>query len=330
MTDLNQEEANKLFNNYSAAIRDNDFEKLDTLAKAEAPAEDEELEEQPEVEDEPQETEEPQDDDDTEEEDSPQPTADEDEEQEEPDPMAELKAQLAALEKENHKLKSQAGRVPHVQKRLKELDKKLEELAKNSSPSSQTSTKIQPELDNILKNIKTTDPELAEAIAQAAMKSAELAAEDRRTTEIETLTFLRAQEYSAYEQAEAQRLLEMYPNAPEVFKSKHWSEWMESQTDGIKALANSSHADEVGYAMKKYTEDMLAQYPELAQKYKPAVQNAEVNTQAQKIEEQRRKRKESSASVTSSNAPGKVKMPDDPEALFRKFSKQFEKERTGS
>lgn len=338
MSDLNDEDVNKLFNNFSQAIRDNDVDKLHDLSKEETQEEkDLPEEETPDVANEPDEDQ-PQEEDEQEG-DSPQETADneggEEEVPEKKSELDQLKEQLATLKKENHSLKSQAGRMPHVQKRLRELDKKLEELTKqSSSPSSSTaSTRIQPELDAILKSVKDSDPELAEAIAKAAMRSAELASEESRTKEIDTIRFLRQQESSAYEQAEAERLLEMYPNAPQVFASKHWSDWMKSQSEGIQNLANSNNADEVSFAMEKYARDMLAQYPELAGKASQAAKSEApegAQTQAKKIEEQRRKRKETSANVSSPNAPGKVSVPDDPEALFRKFSKQFEKERTGS
>jgi ElaB/YqjD/DUF883 family membrane-anchored ribosome-binding protein len=327
---------NKLFNEISTAIRADDGNKLSELTttpaleKEEEPLETEvpaEEEEQPEEVKEEEEKSPPEDDKagKTEEE-----TEEEGEKVVEKSELDLLKEQLNRVTKENHNLKSQAGRVPHVQKRLRELDKKLEELErKSTSPSSQTSEKIKPQVDAILKGIRETDAELADAVAKAIAVATEGVAAESLTKEKDTLVFLRQQELEQHQEMEAQRLLDMYPNAPEVFQSKHWSDWKSQQSAGVVGLANSDSADDVALAFEKYARDMQALFPELQSEQKavkPAA-NDDATEKARQIEEERLKRRSTAASIGSPNAAGKIAVSDDPQALFEKYVKEIRKSR---
>lgn len=318
MTDvLNEQEATKLFNEVSQAMREDDTNKVSTLLATEAPDD----EEQPDVDLPADDVDEPEVDD-VEDDDSP-PENDEagkeDDEDDEDDPLAELKAQLAAVQKENQSLRSQAGRVPHVQRKLDELDKKLKQLT--ASPSSQTSAKITPKVDELLKDIDDTDPTLAAALKGALTAAIEGIDEEHRSREIEHLTTLREAEAQAYQEQEAQRLLEMYPNAPEVFASPHWTAWKKEQPEHILKLAQSDNADAVALAFDLYAKAMTASHPDIAK-------SMENNEQASKVEEGRRKKQQRAANLDRPNVPAKDKGPTNPEALFAKFSEEIRKELT--
>lgn len=349
MTDaLTEQDSNKLFNEISKAIQDNDSTKLSELTEQSAPDDDVNKEQpdqtQPEVnteDDSKDDTTTPADgkDDETSPLDKPaDDNADDKKEEGKPevsDEVAALKEQIEKLNKDNHNLRSQAGRIPSVQKRIRELDKKLEELAsKQTSPSSQPSDKLKPEIDELLKGVKETDPELAEAIAKAIAKATEGVAQEIRTKERETISLLREQESIAYQEMEANRLLEMYPNAAEVFRSEHFIKWKANQPDGVRALAESSSADEVSVAFEKYAKDMVTQYPELADKATtpatPVVDGKDNTEQARKIEAERQKRKTTTANVSSPNASGKIPVNDNPEALFEKHFKEIQKQISGA
>lgn len=256
-----------------------------------------------------------------------------------PDDLAKLREQLDKLTKENHSLRSQAGRVPHVQRKLKEIDKKLEELnQKSASPSNHPSATIQPKVLEKLKGIRETDPELADAIAAALQEASTGLADDALNREKQTLTLLREQELEAFEEEQAQMLLKLVPNAGEVVNSASWIEWKKEQSEDVLRLATSSYADSVLLAMDKYARDMKAKYPDLnkttdaAQKSEDTVKtvaDAEAAKKAAQIEEERRRKQATAASVSSPNASGKVSLPDDPEALFKKYSEEIRKQRTG-
>lgn len=342
MNDFSHEEAERLFNDVSKAVKDNDVTALDGLYKKDAAEDAPTLE----VKDEPKVDDQPVDDDilseqpdkDKEEKDSPPveegnkptETADKTPKEEAQTPeqkaLAELTAQLESMKKENHALRSQAGRVPHVQKRLRELDKKLEEL-KSASPSSQTSTKIKPKLDAMLKDIEETDSKLADAIRGAITEATNTVDEDARAREIANLEFTRQQEAALYQQHEATRLLDMVPNAKEVFADPNWAAWKKEQSDAVLSLATSGNADDVVKAFKIFAGDMVAKYPHLAATPTADEPDTAAAEKAKKIEEERARKKATAANVASPTAPGKHSMPDDPEALFRKISEQLAKER---
>jgi hypothetical protein len=243
-----------------------------------------------------------------------------------------VKEKLEALAKENHALRSQAGRVPHVQRKLKELDKKLDELTK-SPPSSQASAKIEPKITELLKGVKDTDPELADTIAAVVAEAIKGVSEDMHAKERETLSLFRQSEFETYQEAEVKRLLDMYPNAPEVIQSPTWTEWKKEQTPRIVSLAQSDNADDVAFAFEKYAKDMVAKYPDAFKqqevKAEPTAPSPNAGGRAAQIEAERARKKTTAANVSTPVAPGKVEMPDDPEALFKMLSEKIRKERTG-
>lgn len=310
-------DANKLFNDVSKAMQDDDTSKVSELLATEAPEDEEQLDvELPADEDLPED----EDDKDNDESDDSPPDdeagkAKEDEE----DPLAELRTQLASLQKENQSLRSQAGRVPHVQRKLDEIDKKLKLLS--TSPSSQTSAKITPKVDELLKDVEETDPALAKALKGALTTAIEGIDEEQRSREIAHLTDLRAQEAKLHQETEAQRLLEMFPNAPEVFASPHWAEWKKNQPPHVQALAGADTADAVALAFDLYAKDMLAKHPVAAKK-------EEVNEQANKVEEERLRKQKTAVNLDGNKLVAKDKGPQNPEALFAKFSEEIRKELT--
>lgn len=338
-TELTDQEAQKLFNATSAAIRDNDTEKLDNLAVAPTTEIKEEvtppvnppLEKAEDVDDKDKDTTPPLDDK------TPAEKKDDEENKDTPAEKTELEKlqeTLATLSKENHALRSQAGRVPHVQRRLQELDKKLEELNKaHTSPSSQPSAKVTAKVEEILKGIKETDPELAKAVALAIASATDEVAGDVTSREIASLQSQRETELSQYRDAEAQRFLEMYPNAAEVVKAPSWIEWESKQSPGIRKLCGSDNADDLSYAFEKYAADMVKQHPELAAKVgtppAPDAAAAEASEKAKQVEAERLRKKETAANISSPAGAGKVTLPDDPAALFKKYSEEIRKERTG-
>lgn len=329
---MNEADSTKLFNEISQSVHDGDAVKLDEIMGREAPNPDEEQEqiEQPEVVDPPVEDD-PQDDAQEEEntplddESAEEADGNEVDDKDESDEVVKIREQLEQLKKENHNLKSQAGRMPHVQKRLREMDKKLEELTKaKDSPSSQTPKQLDPNVESALKKIRDDDPELADAIKNAIAEA--LNGVDKASTarEIESLKFLRAQEAATYEQNEIDRLLTMHPNAKEVFESKHWSDWMGKQSAGVKALAESNSADDVSTAFRLYAQDMQRLYPDLV-KAEASPTDDEAAKKAALIE-QNRIRQKSTAADKANPGGAQKKGPLDPQSLFDKYVKDIEKE----
>ena len=348
MTQPNTKEDEKLFAQISNAVRDQKFDDLDDLVTS--PTDDKKEEEDNQTEETPAENE-PEDktpdddkkpddksDDNAPADDDKQPEKDEvAEEKETPaegDEQTKLKEALDLIEKvkkENHTLRSQAGRVPHLQRQVQQFDKKLEELKKlTTSPSSRPSAKLQEKINSKLAGIREADPILADALAELLADTSDGVAEDLRNAEIESLQLQRTATVEEYRQAEISRLLEMYPNAPEVFKSPSWKQWEESQSERMKSLARSDNADDVSFAFEKYAEDMAKLYPELVKKPETKEpEHKETNDKAAKIEAERQRKKENAVVVGSPNAAGRQQKPDNDEALFKQFSEQIRKEISG-
>lgn len=327
-TELTQEEANKLFNSVSQAMREDDSNKLSELLAEESPEEqeqpvEEETHEEEEDSDTPEES--------TEDTDTNEESADEaDEEQTtKDDPLAALRNEIEALKKAQHSFSSQMGRVPSIQRRLAEYDKQLAAL--KSATSSQTSEKVKPKIDKALKDLEDTDPALANTLR--SMMGEALSEVDNGTTarEIERLQSLREIEYAEYAAEQRNILLGKYPNAADVFKSDHWKSWKKEQPDHILSLATSDSAEAVLMALDLYKRDMLIKFPELNKDNKQDDKVVEEkNEEATKIEEQRkRQQKQTSADVRNGKAPVKSKGPLDAEALFKQYSEQLRKEIRG-
>ena len=243
--------------------------------------------------------------------------------------LAELEAQLKAAQKDNQALRSQAGRVPAIQRRLAELDKKLEEV-RTASPSSQTSTKIKPKVEKLLEGIRETDPALADGVAQAIAAAMEGVDEELRTREEQQLTLLRTQEAGEYQQEQITRLTSMFPNAPEVFASPHWAEWKKTQPKHVLDLATSDSADAVAMAFEMYAKDMQAKYPELGKKPESQGTPDPVEVEkATKLEQERLRKQKSEANLGTPKAGTRVAEPKDPQALFEMFSKQIVEDMKG-
>src|SRR5690606_1999062 len=106
----------------------------------------------------------------------------------------------------------------------------------------------------------------------------------------------------------------------------------ESQSKGIKALADSDTADDVAYAFEKYAADMRAKYPELnkqEEKKESPTPNAAEAERAKQLEAARERKKANTPNVRTPNAPGKFKMPVDPQVLFDKYASDIRRQGMG-
>lgn len=330
MSDLTQEEANKLFSEVSEAMQKEDSSKLSSLLAQESPEEQEPPESDTPA-DEPEHTEV----DTTEveshdevEDDKPAAVVAGDKKKDDEDPIATLRAEIEELRKTQHTLSSQAGRVSSLQRRLAQYDKQLADLSK--STSSQTVEKVKPKVDEALKDLDITDPALAQTLRAVMEQALSGVAGETTTKEIERIRSLRDEEYSLYQEEQTTALLSKYPNAKEVFSSPHWAEWKRSQPKHILDLAGSDSAEAVSMALELYRSDMIRQHPELAKGRDTAnAPEPPVNERAQQIEEERKRKQQNSANLDSGKPPVRSKDPADAEALFKKFSEDIRKEITG-
>lgn len=336
-TQLSEKESEKLFNQMSNAIREQDFDKVDELATSPVteeetpPIEDHEDETPPDTGDEvitpddgeevPAGDAEPDDVKDDKTKTKPaEKTAEE--------KLAEAMTLLQTVKNENHNLRSQAGRVPHLQRQMTQIDKKLEEIANHAaSPSGRPSTKLNERITPKLAKIRDTDPELADVLAELLADATDGVATDLWDAETTSLQTQRKEVEQELKVEEINRLLEMYPNAPEVFKSPSWKHWEAQQSRQLQTMANSDYAEDVSFAFDKYASDMVRLHPELGQK--PDDVAPPHNDEAARIEAERIRKKQTSVSVGSPTSAGRRQLPDSDEKLFDEISKQIRKEISG-
>lgn len=330
---------NKLFNDVSQAMREDDSSKLSELLAQESPQEEEHPEEEEHTEE--ASTEEDQSAETTEEESTTEQEEKEDNTQsatadsQTDDKYDRLIKEIAELKKATHSMSSQAGRVPSLQKRLAEYDKRLAELTKTTK--ARTTEKVKPQIDEALKDLEDTDPVLASTIRKVMEQALTGVDKEVQNAELQQLRTLRDAEYQNYIEEQKTALLSKYPNAMDVFSSKHWKEWKQSQPEHIFNLANSDNADAVSMALDLYRRDMLAKYPELNKQQaqtvaatSAGVTAGDENVQkAAKIEEERKQRQATAANVSSGKVAPNKKAPSDPETLFKQYSETIRKELLG-
>lgn len=339
MSDLTPQEQEQLFRQVSNAMKDDDNAKLSSLLTAEAPIEEEQpaeetpAEKEEEIQEEtPNASEEQPEEVEGKEKKSPQEETPADEKKEPTEQeklITSLREQLDAANKAAHKLSSQVGRIPDMQRKIALIDKKLESL--NGSPSSQASTKIKPKVDSILKDIEETDPTLAQRIAEAMAVAVDGVDTDAREQQKADLIQERQQLMDDHREEQMNRLLSMYPNAPQVFASPHWAEWKKQQPAHILGMAQSDSADAVAFAFQLYANDMRAKYPDLNKteeqpadgKQTEQPPDPEAEAKARQIEEERNRRKKEQPNASTSKTGKRVSEPTDPQALFEHFSKQI-------
>ena len=328
---LSDEEANKLFSQVSQAMDKDDSDKLSTLISQETPEEEEQPEEdtsadEPEDKDETDESVSDDEPEDEEDESADEKPAD-NKKKDEAEPYAALLAKIEALEKQQHTLSSQAGRVSSIQRRLSQYDKQLADL-KNAT-SSQTVEKVNPQIDEALKDLDITDPALAKTLRDMMGKALSGVASETTAQEIARIEALRNADYDAYVEEQRNTLLSKYPNAVEVFRSKGWADWKAKQPKHVIDMATSDDAEAVSEALERYRADILREHPELAEQQPEKKEETKVNERAQQIEEERKRKQSSTANLDGGKPPARSKEPTDPEALFNKLFKEQLKEITG-
>lgn len=266
LSDTDKQEEAKLYA-LQKAMMDNDFDKIDELMKpAEQPAEtvNPDLPVEPATPDEPVEPINPE-----EETNAPPAT-----EAGEADPNApveptvpetpEVTAELAAVKekldaamRDLHRYKSDAGRVPALQKRMVELEKRLSESKRNPNSPDDVFT---PEDKKVLDDLRENDPVMAdhlEKLMKGTTGRLRQQMEERLRQADESEYAQIAQEIEAYEY---NRLQSMFPNfdVQTVFRSPEWAEWKSRLRPSDRAYAESSSADEVYAAIQWFGQDLQA------------------------------------------------------------------------
>ena len=240
----------------------------------------------------------------------------------------EVQERITKLEQEKaqfeHRFKSDLGRVAALQRKVDELSRALAapQTAPVAEPAATSPNVAKTKFDEKIARVKELDPELADVLL--ALKEEALESSRRELTDKVSQTeqlFRQKEEQESWHREKA-RLLEMVPQADQVFSNPLWREWKESQTPGVLALASSSNADEMYLAMQKFAADTARMYPELASPADAApapAAPAAVSPSVNKLLDDRARKLSVGNPAPQSVAPKQgrgIPGEDDPNALF--------------
>lgn len=322
------------FTSLSKALESGDHEAIEKImAEEEAPEqEEEELKEEQEVlpeekEEEEEEVSEPSEKDSEksgeEEEEAASAASTADEEKETP---AEKTAREIELEKELQRLRSDAGRVPYIQRRMAELEREVRAYKARESQTTQgkakpTDVELDEDTRKEIEALREVDPVMArtlERIAKAAISTAASKVDNVVTT------FTQAeQEEDDYKFLMEQKsiLVEKIPQADDIFASNEWREWKETLTPNQRAFAESSYAVEVEQAIYAFAAAMQAKQGAVQTNTAPPATAAP--PEPSKVSEARERKTKAAAGVSAPAARKAVEL--DPDDYFKEMYKQIGK-----
>lgn len=227
------------------------------------------------------------------------------------------------LQKELQRYKSDAGRVPFVQKRLSELERELRAYKAREAQTTQsvngkinaTDVVLDEDTQREIDSLRETDPVMAKLFEKVAKTA--IATARHNTDQVVTTLTQAEQEDEDYRflMEQKQILLSEIPKADEIFATPQWKQWKDTLSPGQRAMAESSYASDVRQAVYAFAAAMQSlQAP--APTPVAAAPAAKVSTEAsEKVKEARERKVAGSAEVKSSSPKKSVEL--DEEAFFR-------------
>lgn len=229
------------------------------------------------------------------------------------------------LRRELHRYKSDAGRVPYLQRELQELKRKVQSpatKADQSAEESNDSIKLPANLQKKIDELREIDPAMAEIQESMFKENIRLSQETQRASQESQRKAEEQREDEAFIDQQFNELIRQIPQAPEVFKMPEWQTWKKSLSPGRRALAESIYADEVAEAIRAFAAVMQSRQQTTAP---PVPAAPPVATQAQVQVQETRDRKMNTAAQVKTVA-AKQRQPLDVDAQFQAFYEQLGKE----
>ena len=249
-----------------------------------------------------------------------------------PEPVKAEENETELLRRELHKLKSDAGRVPHMQSRMKELERELREVKLSRSvgvidptdPEKIKAVEVPANLKKKIEDLRDVDPALADLLEDMA-KALRSETQETAGRLVSTITETE-REYDEQRVIEDQytQLVSEVPWAPQAFQSQEWKQWKDNLTPGRRAMAESMYADDVKVALTAFAQDMQARQgnaTSVTQVPTPTV----VDEEAERIKQNRERKLSTSTTVKGTTAKASTP-PLDEEALFREAFERTQKE----
>jgi hypothetical protein len=234
-----------------------------------------------------------------------------------------LKDERAQLE---HRVKSELGRVPYLQRKVEELSRQTSQ-PPTPPVGSTAATKTSGKFAERLARAREVDPDLAD-LFEAAIEEISAPLREELTNEVhQTKQAIADKEYEELWQREKAKLLQQVPQADEVFKHPMYKQWKSEIPENLLRLSSSVYADEVVIALEQFAKYVALQSPETPASPQAPVAPAPVDTTASdKLAADRARKLSSGAPSTSAPAPrGGTGIPEDPDALFNYITDKIRK-----
>lgn len=245
---------------------------------------------------------------------------------------AEVKLEIQKLKDERaqleHRVKSELGRVPYLQRKVEELSRQTSQPPTAPVKEVVAATKTSGKFAERLAQAREVDPALADLLEAMAEEIATPLREELTNEVTQTKQAIADKEYTALWQSEKAKLLELVPQADEVFKHPLYKQWKDEIPENLHRLASSVYADEVVIALEqfaKYAATQAPSEPVTAPQQTPTVNQAIIETAA-KVTADRARKLTGGATTTQSTPPRQgTGVPEDPEALFNYLTDKIRK-----
>lgn len=249
---------------------------------------------------------------------------------------AEVQERVNALKQANaqleHRVKSELGRVPALQRKVEELNRRLQTPVPKV-PAAKEASKANEKFQEAVARIQDVDPLLADALVALKEDVSQPLREEQETKISHIESRLQEKEDEELWKQENQKLLTAVPQAHEVFQLPVYQQWKAVQTDAVRELATSIYADDVLVAFEKFARDMQRTQPQVVAPAQIAaapvaspVAPVTVTDQTNKVLEERN-RKLAATTPTSKSQPARTVdgLPEDPDAMFAYFAEKIRK-----
>ena len=248
-----------------------------------------------------------------------------------PEVVKTQESEADTLRRELHRLKSDVGRVPFMQSRMKELERELREVKLSRNVEAGTSSADPEKQVEVPSNIKQRIEELREvdpSLATLLEDMAKALRSETQSTAKHVVTSINDSEREVEEQRTVQeqyhQLLEEVPWAPQAFQSQEWKQWKDSLLPGQRAMAESTYAGDVKIALNEFARVMQARQG-TATSVQQAPPVVVVDEEAEKVKKDRERKL--ATSTTSKSTAAKQGAPVlDEDAAFREFYEQIQKD----
>lgn len=221
--------------------------------------------------------------------------------------------ELAALRAELQSLRSSAGRVPALQSQLSQLQRE-ERIRKTAAAAKPAVVEEDPdvkELRDQIKELEGVDPTTA-AILQKLLDKSTPKQEVKQAPDIEEL--IRTATEDARLEVEFEHVIQVHPDAPDIFVHPTWAAWKSTLTPAQRAWAESDKAEQVSEALTAFKNYVNGIQPSAVATAQPTSPVADVTQEA-------RQRKLKGSSTTSTPAIKSTSKQDE-ETMFNEFYNQ--------